>query len=86
MNFEPLEWGALLLTLVFFALLYYLDVKRQWDFGVRTLLATALGVVVGLAFPGHYTYVAAFGSIYTRVISALVIPLLLFSIVSSITN
>ena len=86
MNFEPLEWGALLLTLVFFALLYYLDVKRQWDFGVRTLLATALGVVVGLVFPGHYTYVAAFGSIYTRVISALVIPLLLFSIVSSITN
>ena len=86
MNFEPLEWGALLLTLAFFALLYYLDRKRQWDFGVRTLLATAFGVVVGLVFPGHYTYVAAFGSIYTRVISALVIPLLMFSIVSSITN
>lgn len=86
MNFQPLEWGALLLTLAFFALLYYLDRKRQWDFGVRTLLATAFGVVVGLVFPGHYTYVAAFGSIYTRVISALVIPLLMFSIVSSITN
>lgn len=86
MNFEPLEWGALLLTLAFFALLYYLDRKRQWDFGVRTLLATAFGVIVGLVFPGHYTYVAAFGSIYTRVISALVIPLLMFSIVSSITN
>lgn len=86
MNFEPLEWGELLLTLAFFALLYYLDRKRQWDFGLRTLLATAFGVVVGLAFPGHYTYVAAFGSIYTRVISALVIPLLMFSIVSSITN
>lgn len=86
MNFEPLEWGALLLTLVFFALLYYLEKKRSWDFGVCTLLATALGVIVGLVFPGHYTYVAAFGTIYTRVISALVIPLLLFSIVSSITN
>lgn len=86
MNFEPLEWGALLLTLAFFALLYNLDRKRQWDFGVRTLLATAFGVVVGLVFPGHYTYVAAFGSIYTRMISALVIPLLMFSIVSSITN
>lgn len=86
MNFEPLEWGALLLTLAFFALLYYLDRKRQWDFGIRTLLATAFGVMVGLVFPGHYTYVAAFGSIYTRVISALVIPLLMFSIVSSITN
>lgn len=86
MNFEPLEWGALLLTLAFFALLYYLDRKRQWDFGVRTLLATAFGVIVGLVFPGHYTYVAAFGSIYTHVISALVIPLLMFSIVSSITN
>lgn len=86
MKFEPLEWGALLLTMVFFALLYYLDRKRQWDFGVRTLLATVFGVVVGLVLPGHYTYVAAFGSIYTRVISALVVPLLMFSIVSSITN
>lgn len=86
MNLEFLEWGALLLTLAFFALLYYVDRKRQWDFGVRTLLASALGMVVGLTFPGHYTYVAAFGSIYTRVISALVIPLLMFSIVSSITN
>lgn len=86
MNFEPMEWGALLLTLVFFALLYYLEKKRSWDFGVCTLLATALGVIVGLVFPGHYTYVAAFGTIYTRVISALVIPLLMFSIVSSITN
>lgn len=86
MKFEPLEWGALGLTLAFFALLYYLDRRRQWDFGLRTLLATALGVVVGLAFPGHTTYVAAFGTVYTRVISALVVPLLMFSIVSSITN
>lgn len=86
MNFEPLEWGALLLTLAFFALLYYLDAKRQWDFGVRTLLATGLGIVVGLVFSGQYTYVAAFGTVYTRVISALVLPLLMFSIISSITN
>ncbi|MDO5145928.1 MAG: dicarboxylate/amino acid:cation symporter [Eubacteriales bacterium] len=86
MSFEPLEWGALLLTLAFFAVLYYLDKKKQWDFGVCTILATAFGIVVGLVFKGHYTYVAAFGAVYSRVISALVIPLLAFSIISSITN
>ncbi len=86
MSFEPLEWGAFILTLVFFALLYYLQKKKGWDFGVCTILATALGIVVGLVFKGHYTYYSAFGTVYTHVISAIVIPLLIFSIISSITH
>ena len=40
----------------------------------------------GLVFKGHHTYVAAVGTIYAHVVSAVVIPLLIFSIISSIAD
>lgn len=86
MSVEILDLAALALTAVFFALLYYLRKKKQVDFGVRTILAVGLGLIVGLVFKGHHTYVAAVGTIYAHVVSAVVIPLLIFSIISSITN
>lgn len=86
MSVEILDLGALALTAVFFALLYYLHKKKHVDFGVRAILAVGLGLIVGLAFKGHHTYVAAVGTIYAHVVSAVVIPLLIFSIISSITN
>lgn len=81
-----LKAGALVLTLVLFGVIYYLDRKKNVDFGILTLIATAFGIAVGLIFKGNYEYVAFFGTVYTRVIAALVIPLLLFSIISSITS
>ena len=86
MSVEILDLAALALTAVFFALLYYLHKKKHLDFGLRTILAVGLGLVVGLVFKGHHTYVAAVGTIYAHVVSAVVIPLLIFSIISSITN
>ena len=86
MSVEILDLAALALTAVFFALLYYLHKKKHVDFGVRTILAVGLGLIVGLVFKGHHTYVAAVGTIYAHVVSAVVIPLLIFSIISSITN
>lgn len=50
------------------------------------LLATAFGIILGIAFNGHTDYVGAVGSIWSNAITALVVPLLLFSIISSITN
>lgn len=86
MSVEILDLAALALTAVFFALLYYLHKKKHVDFGVRTILAVGLGLIVGLVLKGHHTYVAAVGTIYAHVVSAVVIPLLIFSIISSITN
>lgn len=86
MNIDFLELGAFLTGIAFFGILYYLHRIKHVDFGIRTLLATALGVVVGLLFPNHYTYLAAVGTVYSHVISALVVPLLIFSIISSLTN
>ena len=45
-----------------------------------------LGLIVGLVFKGHHTYVAAVGTVYAHVVSAVVIPLLIFSIISSIAD
>lgn len=86
MSVEILDLAALALTAVFFALLYYLHKKKHVDFGVRTVLAVGLGLIVGLVFKGHHTYVAAVGTIYAHVVSAVVIPLLIFSIISSIAD
>lgn len=86
MSLEILDLAALALTAVFFALLYYLHKKKHVDFGVRTILAVGLGLIVGLVFKGHHTYVAAVGTIYAHVVSAVVIPLLIFSIISSIAD
>ena len=52
MSVEILDLAALALTAVFFALLYYLHKKKHVDFGVRTILAVGLGLIVGLAFKG----------------------------------
>ena len=86
MSVEILDLAALALTAVFFALLYYLHRKKHVDFGVRTILAVGLGLIVGLVFKGHHTYVAAVGTIYAHVVSAVVITLLIFSIISSIAD
>ena len=64
MSVEILDLAALALTAVFFALLYYLHKKKHVDFGVRTILAVGLGLIVGLAFKGHHVYVAAVGTVY----------------------
>lgn len=76
---------ALGLTLIFYAILYIMG-KKKVDFGIRTLLALGLGLIVGLLFRENTEYVSAFGRIFTRLISAIVIPLLFFSIMSSITS
>lgn len=44
------------------------------------------GVVIGLIFKENYKYVAAFGTVYVNALQAFVVPLLLFSVIASITN
>ena len=86
MDIQVLKIGALALTLLFFGILYFLGKKKNVDFGVLTILATGFGIIVGLVFKENFEYVAVFGTIFTNIISAMVVPLLLFSIISSITN
>ncbi|MBE5960156.1 MAG: dicarboxylate/amino acid:cation symporter [Lachnospiraceae bacterium] len=60
--------------------------KKNWDFGIRTIIALVFGGILGSIFKGHVEYIAMVGSIHVRLISALVIPLLFFSIISSIAS
>lgn len=80
------EWLALGVTVILFAGLAVLSRKKLAGFGLRTIIASVLGIGVGLAFQGHTTYVAVAGSIWSNVIKAIVVPLLIFSIIASITN
>ena len=80
------DWIALGVAAFLFAVLSFLKRKKNAGFTTRVLLATVFGIILGIAFKGHTDYVGAVGSIWSNAITALVVPLLLFSIISSITN
>ena len=80
------DWIALGAAAILFAVLSFLKRRKNTGFTTRVLLATAFGIILGIAFKGHTDYVGAVGSIWSNAITALVVPLLLFSIISSITN
>lgn len=80
------DWIALGVAAILFVILAFLKRKKNAGFTTRVLLATAFGIILGIAFNGHTDYVGAVGSIWSNAITALVVPLLLFSIISSITN
>lgn len=82
---DLMPWFALLAALVSFAGLYVLQ-KKGVDFGIRTIIGMILGLVIGFFFTGSTEYVNAFGKVYTNLIFAMVGPLLMFSIVSSIAG
>lgn len=86
MNANIMKTGALLITLLFFGLIYFLKERKRVDFGVLTILAAFLGVLVGICFKENYDYIEIIGIVYSNLITSIVIPLLLFSIISSITN
>lgn len=80
-----MEWIALLVTLFLFALLKGLD-KRGVDFGLRILIATALGIGAGIVFKGSTEYVSVFGKVFVNLLKAMVVPLLFFSIITTIAS
>lgn len=86
MDVDVLAIAAVAITVVLFVLLSYLGRKKNVDFGILTILALVFGIVIGIVFKGHVELTAVFGRIYTNLISALVIPLLFVSIISSISS
>ncbi len=86
MSLNLKEIGAFVFVLIFYSVIYLLKKKKHIDFSVLTLLSVVFGVIVGLVFQNSHGYYSIFGTIYTNLIGAVVVPLLLFSIISSITN
>ena len=56
MEINVLEIGALITAFALFGALYFLK-RKHVDFGIRTLIATAFGVIIGLIFKENYNYV-----------------------------
>ncbi|WP_193609868.1 dicarboxylate/amino acid:cation symporter [Nocardioides lijunqiniae] len=76
---------ALLITLGLFAGLYVLG-RRQVNFSVLTIGALVVGAGVGVVFEGHVDYVEPVGKVYLNLLLAIVAPLIIVSILSSITS
>lgn len=85
MNIDIQSLLALLVAVALFGVLYIMA-KKKVNFGIRTIVALVLGVILGLLFKGQVDYVRVIGQIYTRLISVIVVPLVFFSIISSITS
>ena len=81
-----IDWAAPAAAVIAFAALWHLKRTRSAGFGLRVIIATVLGIALGLVAQGHTQYVGVFGVIWSQVIAALVVPLLLFSVFSSVTN
>jgi Na+/H+-dicarboxylate symporter len=85
MGFDWQSLLALVVVVALFAVIFLLR-KKKVDFTITVLGALIVGVVLGIIFAGHTTWITPLGKIYTSILSAIVIPLIIVSIVSSVTS
>lgn len=85
MNFDWISAAALAVVALLFGALYILR-RKKLDFSITVLLALAAGVGVGVVFSGYTSWIAPIGKIYVSVLGAIVPPLILVSILSSVTS
>jgi uncharacterized protein len=76
---------GIIISLLILVSLVFLK-KKKVKFGNRVLIAMLLGVGFGIFFKEDTSYIAPLGSIYVSLIKMLVIPLVVATIISSITS
>ncbi|MFD1472708.1 dicarboxylate/amino acid:cation symporter [Companilactobacillus mishanensis] len=74
--------STLLVCLVACYFIYWLNKKTNFTF--TSVVALLIGIVIGIFFKGYTEYAAVLGTIFIRVISMMVIPLLMVSLIKSI--
>lgn len=72
---------ALCAGIVSFVIIFYL--RKKYQFGFITVIALCFGILLGFLFKGHTDYLAMVGTIFVKVISMMVIPLLVVSLIKS---
>lgn len=75
----------LLLLAVLFIFLYFLK-RKNINFGIRVLTAMVLGIVAGTIFKKDILIIEPVGKIFISLIKMIVIPLVMTSLISSITS
>lgn len=76
---------VLLVSLGLLLFLYLLKIKKV-SFGNRVLIAMILGTVIGVVFKSDAKIIEPIGKIYVSLIKMLVVPLVISTIISSITS
>lgn len=74
-----------LLAAVVFAFLYFLN-KKKLKFSFVVLIAMVLGLIAGLVFKEKAAHLKIFGTIYKKLITVIVIPLVSVMIIKSFTQ
>lgn len=76
---------VIILTVVFIALILFLT-KKKASFAIKTLIALIAGLLVGVIFQQEALIIEPLGQIYISLIKMLVMPLVIVSLIYSITN
>jgi Na+/H+-dicarboxylate symporter len=84
-----LDWtsvSALVTVLVLFVGIFILRTRAKLGFTPTVLGAMAVGVAIGFIFSGHTDWIRPIGNIYVSILTAIVAPLIIVSIISSVTS
>ena len=84
MNLDFTAIATLVVVLVLFFVIFKLS--KKLDFTLLVIVALAAGVAIGFIFHGHTSWITPIGKAYVSVLSALVSPLIIVAIISSITS
>ncbi len=85
MDLTALDYVALAVTFVAFVGIWFLN-RRRLNFSLITIIALFAGAILGWAFKGHTGLLEPIGSIYIRLLLAIVAPLVIVSVLSSVTS
>ncbi|GHU53348.1 sodium:dicarboxylate symporter [Clostridia bacterium] len=86
MNFDWRSAGALATVIVLFIVIHILRKKTKINFSLLVLGSLLAGIGVGILFSGHTDWVTPIGKIYVSVLYALMSPLIIISVISSVTS
>ncbi|WBW95052.1 dicarboxylate/amino acid:cation symporter [Oceanirhabdus sp. W0125-5] len=80
-----LTYGSILVSIVIFVFLHNLN-KKKVNFGVRVLISMFMGITMGAIFKNNILIIEPIGKIFVSLIKMVVIPLIVTSLISSITS
>ncbi|GLC29149.1 dicarboxylate/amino acid:cation symporter [Clostridium omnivorum] len=80
-----LQYISLLISASILGILFFMKTKKN-NFGIRVLTAMIFGVAVGIILKNNALIIEPLGTIYVNLIKMLVIPLVMASLISSITT
>jgi Na+/H+-dicarboxylate symporter len=85
-NIDITAAAALLAVFAIFAIIFLLRTKLKLGFTKTVIASMIVGIGVGLLFSGHVDWLRPIGTIYISVLTAIVAPLIIVSILSSVTS